>query len=52
VNGQARKVKWESDYEFSGGTVDNRSLHIRVEGWRAHGRVRWRIHGFRSGPQL
>jgi len=23
----------------------------RVEGWRAHGRVRWRIHGFRRGPQ-
>jgi hypothetical protein len=23
----------------------------RVEGWRAHGRVRWRIPGFRRGPQ-
>jgi hypothetical protein len=23
----------------------------RVEGWRAHGRVRWLIHGFRRGPQ-
>ena len=23
----------------------------RVERWRAHGRVRWRIHGFRCGPQ-
>src|SRR5262245_5706109 len=23
----------------------------RVEGWRAHGRVRWQFHGFRRGPQ-
>ena len=23
----------------------------RVERWRAHGRVRWHIHGFRRGPQ-
>jgi hypothetical protein len=23
----------------------------RVEGWRAHGRVRWPFHGFRRGPQ-
>jgi len=23
----------------------------RVEGWRAHGRVRWLFHGFRRGPQ-
>jgi hypothetical protein len=23
----------------------------RVERWRAHGRVRWRVHGFRRGPQ-
>ena len=23
----------------------------RVEGWRAHGRVRWLVHAFRRGPQ-
>jgi hypothetical protein len=27
------------------------SLIGRVEGWRAHGRVRWQFHGFRRGPQ-
>jgi hypothetical protein len=26
-------------------------LHGRVERWRAHGRVRWQIPGFRRGPQ-
>jgi hypothetical protein len=41
---------------YPGGT-DSRWTHQpfldarRVEGWRAHGRVRWPFHGFRRRPQ-
>src|SRR5512135_2075772 len=32
-------------------TIASDSPSGRVEDWRAHGRVRWLVHRFRSGPQ-
>ena len=36
---------------FRGRTRAMRLDRGRVEDWRAHGRARWRIHGFRRRPQ-